>query len=448
MTDPGRIAERIAGILGGGRTRLAEPGDPESDIYAPHPLPLVHAAASHRGEVAEILRAASADGFAVVPVGGNTAPHIPDTTAGPPVLLSLELLDRTLEHDEADLTLTVEAGASVAEIAARIGPSRKLGLEPPDPDRATVGGVLAARADGPAAARLGGVADQVLGLEFLRGDGVAAKTGGRVVKNVTGYDLARIHCGGEGAFGVIVSATLRLRPVEEEEVTVLAAFSGIENALGAAGALRRGPVVPAAAAVLLGAAAMGAMEGADAVLAVRLEGTAGAVAAAVDDVARSLGDTSCWAVGRDESRSLWARASTPRSFLAAPVPAWHLRLATPFSGLADAVHAALAPRRDEDMAAVILPDTGLAHVLLAGRTDLHDAGPGVYGAIDSALRRSGGSARVDSDPRDAVRLCRRFPSLRSDAVAVLRRLRTVFDPAGVLNPGRTPLDAPPAEASP
>jgi glycolate oxidase FAD binding subunit len=164
-------------------------------------------------EVAEVLRDAKAQGRTVVPVGGRSK----TSWAGPPascdVLLDTTRLDRVVEHVAGDLVVVAEAGVRLADLQAQLGAAGQLlGLDPPEPD-ATLGGVVSANASGPRRLRYGTVRDLLIGTTVVLADGTVASAGGRVVKNVAGYDLGKLYTGAHGTLGVIISTTWRLHPV-------------------------------------------------------------------------------------------------------------------------------------------------------------------------------------------------------------------------------------------
>jgi glycolate oxidase FAD binding subunit len=164
-------------------------------------------------QVAEVLRTAAADGRTVVPVGGRSKL----TWAAPPescdLLLDLTGLDRVVEHVAGDLTVVAEAGVRLADLQAQVGRAGQLlGLDPPE-EGATLGGVVSANASGPRRLRYGTTRDLLIGIAVVLADGTVAHAGGKVVKNVAGYDLGKLFTGAHGTLGVVVSTTWRLHPV-------------------------------------------------------------------------------------------------------------------------------------------------------------------------------------------------------------------------------------------
>lgn len=167
------------------------------------------------GELQAIV--ASSDGATLVPVSGGTRLGLGNTPNRQFNVVNLrEAITGHIEHQPDDMTLTVPATATIAEINAQLAASRQqLTLDPPHPARATVGGTLSTGSGGPLRGRYGMPRDAVLGMTVLRADGELVHAGGRVVKNVTGYDLMRTWTGALGTLGIIISANFRVQPIPE-----------------------------------------------------------------------------------------------------------------------------------------------------------------------------------------------------------------------------------------
>ncbi len=137
------------------------------------------------------------------------------------LVISTRNLDRIIEHAVDDLTLTVEAGVTLKQIQKILKPFNQfLPLDPSYPETATIGGIVATADSGSLRQRYGGVRDLILGLSFVRADGAIAKAGGRVVKNVAGYDLMKLFTGSYGTLGIISQVTLRLYPLPPVSATI------------------------------------------------------------------------------------------------------------------------------------------------------------------------------------------------------------------------------------
>ena len=204
-------------------------------------------------QVAEVVRAGAADGRTVVPVGGRSKL----TWAPPPdscdLLLDLTGLDRVVEHVAGDLTVVAEAGVRLADLQAQVGRAGQLlGLDPPE-DGATLGGVVSANASGPRRLRYGTTRDLLIGITVVLADGTVAHAGGKVVKNVAGYDLGKLFTGAHGTLGVVVSTTWRLHPVPPARRVVTLELPDAAAAGPLSVALARSTLTPSAVELIAGA---------------------------------------------------------------------------------------------------------------------------------------------------------------------------------------------------
>ena len=164
-------------------------------------------------EVAEAVRQCTADGLKLVPWGGGVALSRESAPERYDVALDLGALKRVPIYDPEDFTVTAECGITLDDLRATLAAKQQeLPLEGAEAWGATLGGVLAANASGARRRALGSPRDRVLGASFVTGDGVLAKSGGRVVKNVAGHAVHRLLVGSRGALGVLVSASLKLLP--------------------------------------------------------------------------------------------------------------------------------------------------------------------------------------------------------------------------------------------
>jgi glycolate oxidase FAD binding subunit len=193
------------------------------------------------------LAAAAAAGTVVRFRGGGTKLGWGNVTAAGAVEMSLERLDRTLEHNVGDLTASFEAGVPLARIQRELAAAgQRLALDPPlGPDgvsAATLGGVLATADSGPLRHRFGGPRDLILGITVALSDGTVATAGGKVIKNVAGYDLAKLYTGSFGTLGVILSANLRLHPIPETTATALGQSEDAAALTAAAAGLAAAPL--------------------------------------------------------------------------------------------------------------------------------------------------------------------------------------------------------------
>lgn len=166
-----------------------------------------------RDEVVEAMRAAARDGLTVIPFGGPPDSALVADLPRFDLALDLSALDRVVEYEPEDLTLTAECGVTLATLRAALAArGQELPLESPGGGRTTLGGTLAANASGPRRLRFGAPRDRILGARFVLGEGTLARSGGKVVKNVAGYALHRLLCGSRGALAILLEASLKLAP--------------------------------------------------------------------------------------------------------------------------------------------------------------------------------------------------------------------------------------------
>jgi len=207
-------------------------------------------------EAAEILRCANEDGASVIPRGGGTKSDWGNPPRRTDVMLSTANLNRVIEHAWADLTVTVEAGCTIAELQRTLAQhGQRLAVDPLWPEKATVGGVLSTNDTGVLRLRYGGLRDLIIGVTLALADGTLAKSGGKVVKNVAGYDLSKLVTGAFGTLGVITSATFRLHPLPKHTHTVTAAVPDLGAMQQLLGKILDAQLVPAAVQVRVGAGA-------------------------------------------------------------------------------------------------------------------------------------------------------------------------------------------------
>jgi glycolate oxidase FAD binding subunit len=182
-------------------------------------------------QIAEILRFAAAEKLAVIPTGGCTKLGIGSPPARYDIALDLSRMNRVLAHDPQDLTLGVEPGVRIEDLLRTLAEKKQfLPLAVPFSDRATIGGIVAANSSSPLRHAYGAVRDFCLGMEFVTGEGTQAKSGGRVVKNVTGYDLHKLLVGSLGTLAVITRVNFRTFPMPQAQGTFVASFSSAEAA--------------------------------------------------------------------------------------------------------------------------------------------------------------------------------------------------------------------------
>jgi glycolate oxidase FAD binding subunit len=196
-------------------------------------------------EITDILKFARAEKLAIVVTGARTKLGLGLPPRQYDVALDMTRLNRVLAHDPGDLTLSVEAGIPLHKVQSELGAHGQfLPLAVPFQDRTTVGGTIASGVDSPLRQSYGTARDYILGIEFVTGEGIVAKSGGRVVKNVTGYDIHKLLAGSLGTLGVITKINLRTFPRPLHSRGFIARFKTAEGALAFRHRIAQSPLTP------------------------------------------------------------------------------------------------------------------------------------------------------------------------------------------------------------
>ena len=183
-------------------------------------------------EMQDVLQFAVKQGVSVMPAGAGTKLGIGNLPQKVDVVLATTHLNSVVEYEPADLTVTVEAGIRLADLQTELARHRQyLALNPPYADRCTIGGIVATNASGSLRLRHGTARNQVLGLRVVRADGTVVKSGGKVVKNVAGYDLNKLYIGAFGTLGIITEVTLKLSPIPVRQAILTADFQNVQEAV-------------------------------------------------------------------------------------------------------------------------------------------------------------------------------------------------------------------------
>lgn len=398
MTGPGRVVEQV------------RPATPE--------------------EAAGVMGRCGAEGLRLRPRGGGTKLGWGRVVADPDVEVRTGGLDRILEHNAGDLTAIVEAGVPLSSAQTAFGQAGQMfAVDPPDPEGgATVGGVLAAGDSGPLRHRYGAMRDLVVGVTVALSDGTLARAGGKVIKNVAGYDLGKLFAGSFGTLGLVVEVALRLHPRPARTATVVGR-SDDPAALGrGAAALAHAPLEAdcldvwweaASGAVLVrfGSAEPGP----------RAEEAAGLLGAAggleVEVVAD--GDEDLWERQRGAQRVVPASGSAGDAGAAGAGGA-----AVKVSALAADLPRVVGAAQALSGTAVGRAGLGLFWVRLPGGT------PGdVVAAVEDLRRRLAPSPCVLLDAAVEVRQKLDPWGDATGPLGLMRRVKQRFDPAGVCHPG-------------
>lgn len=366
----------------------------------------------------------AARGLGCVIRGGGSRHSFGNPPRGAGVLLSTSAIAGILELDAEEGVAQVRAGTPLRVLRDAVDEAGwELPFDPPGM-RATLGGTLATAAVGPRHPGFGRPRDRVIGMEVVLGDGGRTRCGGRVVKNVTGYDLMKLHIGGCGAFGVITAAWLRLAPRPESAQVLCAALASDDMTRAIAAA--RLPTLRACTLVDARFAAAVEPSRAPAVGWLLVAECAGDEPAVAADVALLRDRFAAF----DASPSALARVRALQGETFGPV-GLRFRVAV----LPQHLGAVVADLHTAGAALLVHPATGLLHARFS--LDVEADGAGVDHAwmtLRGAARAGGGHVVLEAGPTWAK--LRDVFGDASDEWRVARSLKARFDPAGVLNPGR------------
>ncbi|HUE67970.1 MAG TPA: FAD-binding oxidoreductase [Candidatus Acidoferrum sp.] len=341
-------------------------------------------------ELARMLSEAATARQAVVPVGGGRASGMGNPLEHCDVQLHTTRLDRVIEHSQADMVVSVEAGITLEALQAHLGQAGQfLPLDPFHSPGHTIGGLLATGWTGPLRLRYGSPRDYLIGIRVALPNGKLATGGGRVVKNVSGYDMMKLHYGALGSLGVIVAASFKVFPKPLHDVTVVShrGWEGAEEALAT-------PLAPSALEV-----------SSDGRVLARYLGSPAAVDRVVSSLEWDEEDSAIWEKDSRSAPERWARISAPPSEL---------------RGLIEDI-----PSGDRWWAS---PGVGIAHWAVGGEAV-------TVAELRSRVEARGGTLVMLAAPDDFMRQVGAWGT-PPPTIGVMRRLKQAFDPDGILNPGR------------
>ena len=372
-------------------------------------VPRETVAARRESDVVDTLRAASAERSAVVLWGGGTRIEIGSPLERYDVALDMRALSGIVDHQPDDLTVTVRAGTTVAELAEALARHGQWWpVEVGGSERATVGGTIASAASGASRYRYGHPRDRVIGARAVLGDGTAVHSGGRVVKNVSGYDLSRTWCGSFGTLAAITEISLKLLPLPPVRVTLRADLPDPTFAYTQLRVLLRERLPFDALAVGSGErASLGSPTWTSAFI--RLAGTAAAVERLRAAVSRVLGPV------QEVDGAIWQRIAD-------------LPVTSP-----SVMRGTWPPGEPVD----VYPANAVWYAGVEMVLALDEPDPDDVTELRSAAEGRGGALVLEKAPLDLRRALGVWGTPRTPP-EVAARLRQRFDPQGVLAPGRMP----------
>jgi glycolate oxidase FAD binding subunit len=417
--DIAKFAEAARGIVSAQHVLAADASD-EVVLIRPQ---LVVSPGSEQ-ELASILKLANDAGLAVIPRGGGTKLGWGEEPKRADVVVSTARLNRVLEHAWADLTVTVEAGCTLSELQELLGRhGQRLALDALWPERATVGGVLSTNDSGALRLRFGGLRDLIIGITLALADGTLAKSGGKVVKNVAGYDLPKLVTGALGTLGVITRAVFRLHPTPKEMRTISIEAADLGEAQRMMGTVQDSQLAHSAMQMRCGSGMAPQVD-------MLFEGISAGLTAQVDHVKALLpaarimdGDAGVWKARQDLFETANRGDSRCRLSKISVLPA---TIAKIFERLGECCG-------ETTQYEAVVQATGIGHIAMRGDSDK------VYGAhydFFPEVHRSGGSLVLQNRSAGSRALDMWGPPSDLSVYKVMHAVKQQFDPRGTLNPGR------------
>ena len=408
------------------------------------PLPLTETQAPQdQAALAAALASAHAQGTAVYPIGGGTSLDFGLPATIPGIGLTTTNLNRVIDYPARDMTVTVEAGITLETLAQTLAAERQwLPVEGAQPQAATLGGLMATAFSGSRRYGYGTLRDYVIGMTAVDVRGVAFKAGGRVVKNVAGYDFCKLLTGSFGTLGVISQVTLKVRPLPERSAFLVCELHDLDTAERLLAAIVDSGTIPVAVELLLGLQwrehpILGTLTaGAIGRLAVGLEGTAGEVEWMLTQLSaewNALGITFAHVVPHDTAHELW---QSLREFPAASDSPLMLKASVLPSKTTEYVK--LVQELDPQASIQAHAGNGIVTARFA-RFDAGDVSRGLIARLHPAAQRLGGNAVVLSSTLEGWTRQALWGNV-SPAAPWMGKIKRQFDPQNLLNPGRFAYD--------
>jgi glycolate oxidase FAD binding subunit len=373
-------------------------------------------------ELAKVLKLANEASLKVIPRGGGTKLAWGNPPQRADIVLSTARLNAVLEHAWSDLTITVEAGCTMKQLRETLAEhGQRLALDPLWPSRATVGGVLSTNDSAALRLRFGSLRDLIIGVTLALPDGTLAKSGGKVVKNVAGYDLPKLATGALGTLGVITQATFRLHPMPKEARTISCLARDVREAQRLILAIQNSKLAHSALQVRF-------VESMQPQIDTLFEATQAGLTAQVEQLKSILAASAVIDPGPvvwNARQELYSGAKDNESGSAlAKISVLPTQIAGAFETLA-------AITANQARCNAVMQATGIGSIYLEA---MPTALAGVLKTLRNKLEGMGGSVIIAHHPSA-------MPALDvwgdpGDALPLMRAVKQQFDPKSTLNPGR------------
>ena len=375
-------------------------------------------------EMSELMKLASGEGLSVAPRGGGTHMSLGNPPRDLDLILSTVRMNEVIEYVPGDQVVRVQSGMMLQDLQEQLaGSNQLLGIDPPEGGAgATIGGIVAANSSGPRRYRYGTVRDLIIGITVVLSGGTVAKAGGKVVKNVAGYDLSKLFTGSLGTLGIIADANFRLHPLPEAAQTVAVEFDSTLAAGRAAQTILHSQLVPSAVELHWGEDAK--------LLTVLIEGVAPSVEAQAEMASyllkdfgevRTLSDKEIDNLGPLSPQGIGDEVS--------------IKISAPPANLSGVLDSTLGATGRRELNPRITGHAGIGVTFVGLSRGDEEAHVAVIEELREIWVRRGGSVIVREAPASLKQRVEVWGPLGS-RLELSRRVKEKFDPGGVLNPGR------------
>ena len=404
-------------------------------------------------EVSKVVAYASQEYFAIVPRGNGSKMKMGGIPKKVDIVLSTRRLNRITDRDCENLTLSAESGLTLGEVQqglAKVGKGYFLPLDPPFTDQATLGGIVATNSSGPKRLLYGSARDMMIGAKAVFPNGDIVVSGGKTVKNVSGYDMCKLLIGSYGTLGILCEMTFKLLPLPEKEATLGLSFAALEDADDFVRELRGGQLIPSSIEILNGLAvqkmksSISMPPNGNYLVAVGLEGVAESIDRQVSEMSemgKKHGTLEAVTLDAEKHQAFWVAL---RDFSS--------RLTDEDSNVISMKSNFLISKCGDILGSYEKIARGLgihcAFISHAGNGILYShvlPGKSIRSKVDSFVEliekltaeaaKNGGGLVVESSPPSIKKRVDVWGQSRSDYL-VVRRLKEQIDPAGILNIGR------------
>jgi glycolate oxidase FAD binding subunit len=370
-------------------------------------------------EVSGVMKLAAREGLAVAPRGGGTKMHIGDPPRRLDLIVSTARMNEVLEHTPGDQIVRLQAGVKLEDLQKYVSSSdQMLAIDPPE-SGATVGGTVAANSSGPRRYRYGTIRDLIIGITVVLHDGTVAKAGGKVVKNVAGYDLSKLFTGSLGTLGIIATANFRLHPRPEASRTVAVEVTEPQQAQAAAQAIVHSQVEATAVELHYGEK--------EKLLAVLLESISGGIDAKTQTASfllKQFGEVRT--LSQEEADRLGPLTSDQVV----------LKIGAPPVDLAAVLESVLGAAERKSLAHPRITGHAGTGVTLVGFSEAtEDGAAGFVEEMREIWVRRGGYVTLQRAPSTLKQRVSTWDN-GGDYLGLVRRVKEKFDPRGGMNPGR------------